>query len=79
MHKVNHVRKDESSANKPQNAPHLVNASSSLFFWGHFIFDVSYKGDPHLGAVISTQDITNKVCLYLHLNLEAELMKCPGE
>lgn len=75
MHKVNQVRKENNSANKPQNAPHLVNTFFSLFFWGHFIFDVSYKGDPHLGAIISTQDVANKVCLYLHLNLKSELVK----
>ena len=42
----------------------------SLVIWWEFVVDVSYQGDPHLGRIISSQDITHKARLNLHLDLQ---------
>ena len=42
----------------------------SLVIWWEFVVDVSYQGDPYLGRIISSQDITHKARLDLHLDLQ---------
>lgn len=41
----------------------------SFVVGGHFIVDVPAEGDPHLRNIVSSKNVTDVVCLYLHLYL----------
>lgn len=45
--------------------------SRLLLFRRHLVLDVSDKGDPHLGGVVATENVTHKVRLDLHLYLDS--------
>ena len=40
-----------------------------LIIRGHFIVDIADQRYSHLGGVVSSENITNKMCLNLHMHL----------
>lgn len=50
-------------------ALYSVYVKKLLVVGGHLIVDISDQAHSHLGRVVSSQNIANKMCLDLHLYL----------
>jgi hypothetical protein len=47
----------------------LAKASILLVIRWHFVVNVADQRYPHLSGVVASKDITDKMCLNLHVNL----------